>query len=254
LPCTSGSNPGGRNDTPPGGVSKWFKQDEIHAHTHVHGCPAFLPWRRELVNRFEALIREVDPQLSLHYWDWTQDPTNAPDGSGGSVDLFTPDFMGSAHGQAGEPWLSAGFYDPAADPYRSDSGFDPSNNPVDPPRNLDREVQPGAPVTAMQDAGCVAELDFPSFHGAIELLHNNSHGHIGGVIGDAHTSFRDPFVFLLHANVDRLFALWQLQSGHLDRVDPAQVYGMWSNTQGTSDVATGGPNWGILSPLEPWVL
>jgi hypothetical protein len=244
--------PGGRNDTPPGGVSKWFKQDEIHAHTHVHGCPAFLPWHRDLVNRFEALIREVDPQLSLHYWDWTQDPTNAPDGSGGSVDLFTPDFMGSAHGQAGEPWLSAGFYDPTANPFRSDSEFDPANNPVDPPRNLEREVQPGAPVTAMQDAGCVAQLDFPSFDGAIEPLHGASHGHIGGVIGDAHTSFRDPFVFLLHSNVDRLFALWQLQSGHLDRVDPAQVYGTWSNTQGTGDVATGGPNWGILSPLEPW--
>jgi hypothetical protein len=27
--------PGGRNDTPTGGVSYWFKQDEIHAHTHV---------------------------------------------------------------------------------------------------------------------------------------------------------------------------------------------------------------------------
>jgi hypothetical protein len=150
--------PGGRNDTPPGGVSKWFKQDEIHAHTHVHGCPAFLPWHRDLVNRFEALIREVDPQLFLHYWDWTQDPTNAPDGSGGFVDLFTPDFMGSAHGQAGEPWLSAGFYDPTANPFRSDSEFDPANNPVDPPRNLEREVQPGAPVTTMQDAGCVAQL------------------------------------------------------------------------------------------------
>lgn len=27
--------PGGRDDTPTGGVSYWFKQDEIHAHTHV---------------------------------------------------------------------------------------------------------------------------------------------------------------------------------------------------------------------------
>ena len=29
--------PGGRNDTPVGGVSYWFKQDEIHQATHVHG-------------------------------------------------------------------------------------------------------------------------------------------------------------------------------------------------------------------------
>jgi hypothetical protein len=37
--------PGARNDSPPGGVSRWFKQDEIHAHSHVHFCPAFLPWQ-----------------------------------------------------------------------------------------------------------------------------------------------------------------------------------------------------------------
>jgi Common central domain of tyrosinase len=86
--------PGKREDTPPGGVSWWFKQDEIHAHTHVHGCPAFLPWHRELINRFEALLREINPALSLHYWDWTTDPGW----------MFTHDFMGNPHGDAGEPW------------------------------------------------------------------------------------------------------------------------------------------------------
>jgi hypothetical protein len=38
--------PGSRGDTPPGGVSWWFKQDEVHQATHVHrgsrraGAPA----------------------------------------------------------------------------------------------------------------------------------------------------------------------------------------------------------------------
>jgi hypothetical protein len=64
--------PGNRNDIPAGGVSYWFKQDEIHQSTHVHSFPpwrgiAFLPWHRELCNRLEALLREVDPVLSLHY-------------------------------------------------------------------------------------------------------------------------------------------------------------------------------------------
>ena len=58
--------PGNRNETPPGGVSWWFKQDEIHQATHVHGGPEFLPWHRELTNRFEALLRQINPQLSLH--------------------------------------------------------------------------------------------------------------------------------------------------------------------------------------------
>jgi Common central domain of tyrosinase len=234
--------PGARGDMPPGGVSYWFKQDEVHAHTHVHGCPAFLPWHRDMVNRFEELIREIDPQLSLHYWDWTQDPTNAPDGQGGFVNLFTPDFMGGAHGPAGEPWLSAGFYDPNANPFRSNNEFDPANNPVDPPHTLERQVQPGAPATPADDNNCVTQADFPAFDAAIEPLHGAGHFHIGGTLSDAHTSFRDPFVFLLHSNVDRLFALWQLQNGQLDRVDPAQVYGSWSNTQGSGDVATGGPD------------
>ena len=56
----------------PDGVSKWVKQDQIHEVTHVHEEPSFLPWHRELCNRFEQLIREIDPDLSLHYWDWTE--------------------------------------------------------------------------------------------------------------------------------------------------------------------------------------
>src|SRR6516162_6072256 len=72
--------PGDRTDFPAGHVSYWFKQDEIHQATHVHGGPAFLPWHRELCNRFEAMLRTIHPRLSLHYWDWTLDPSNMPDG------------------------------------------------------------------------------------------------------------------------------------------------------------------------------
>src|SRR5829696_9113771 len=113
--------PGNRDDVPlAGGVTFWFKQDEIHQATHVHGGPAFLPWHRELCNRFEALLRKVDPMLSLHYWDWRTDPRS----------LFTSDFMGSPTGAAGEPLLSAGFYNPNAAPNRV---RDLTGNPADPP-------------------------------------------------------------------------------------------------------------------------
>src|SRR5437667_8499828 len=134
--------PGGRNDTPVGGVSYWFKQDEIHDRTHVHFCPAFLPWHRELINRFEALLREVDPMLSLHYWDWTTDPGW----------MFTNDFMGNPNGDAGEPWQANaapwrpdGLYNPGANPTRDSSG-----NPFDPPLHITRNVQAGAPMTLAQ--------------------------------------------------------------------------------------------------------
>ena len=50
----------------PDGVSYWDKQEEIHKNAHfhgvdVHGGPAFIPWHRVIVNRLEALLREVDP-------------------------------------------------------------------------------------------------------------------------------------------------------------------------------------------------
>jgi hypothetical protein len=65
-------------------VSFWDKQDQIHQATHVHGGPAFIPWHRELVNRYEALLRQIDPTVALHYWDWQTDPRKSPDGAGGT--------------------------------------------------------------------------------------------------------------------------------------------------------------------------
>ena len=102
--CETRSSPWDTTKVYPDGVTFWDKQEDIHKSAHaggqdVHSGPGLLPWHRELVNRLEALLRKVDPELSLHYWDWTTDPTTA-----GGVNLFTTDFMGQAHGDAGLPF------------------------------------------------------------------------------------------------------------------------------------------------------
>src|SRR2546429_9822859 len=79
---------GARTDFPAGHVSYWFKQDEIHQSSHVHGCPAFLTWHRQICNRFEGLLRSVHPKLSLHYWDWHLDQFNMLDKDGNIVNLL----------------------------------------------------------------------------------------------------------------------------------------------------------------------
>lgn len=61
--------PGTRNDAVPGGVTWSFKQDEIHQATYVHNGTAFVPWQREIVNRLAQSLQQINPQLSLHYWD-----------------------------------------------------------------------------------------------------------------------------------------------------------------------------------------
>jgi hypothetical protein len=47
------------------GVSYWDKQDQIHQSTHNHGDNSFIPWHRELVNRYEALLRQSGCGLAL---------------------------------------------------------------------------------------------------------------------------------------------------------------------------------------------
>ncbi len=244
--------PGSRTDLPAAGrVSWWFKQDEIHQATHVHHGPEFLPWHREIVNRFEQMLRAIDPRLSLHYWDWTQDPRaiqNANLGGGltGTLNLFTPDFMGyggEVQAAIGEPWLSAGFYDPAAGtPGRPDrdqpTGSQP--NPADPPREVVRSIS-GVPSTVADDASFLAKADYAAMRSelnGLERFHDYAHGFVD--MGSQHTSFRDPFVFLLHSNVDRLFARWQTDPRHPERLDPRFVYGSESADPG------------LNGNVEPW--
>ena len=237
---------GSRTDVLPGGVTWWFKQDEIHQATHVHGGPEFVPWHREIVNRLEVMLRQINPQLSLHYWDWTQDPRNIPGanlggGTTGNLNLFSPDFMGyggSSSDVIGAPWAGYGFYVPGAANYRSTDPFDSvHNNPADPPREVTRSVS-GSPEAAGNDTATLNQLDYAGMSGSLEGSHNSMHGFVN--MGGQHTSFRDPFVFLLHSNVDRLFARWQTDPAHTARLDPNTVYGSLSGDAG------------LNGDIQPW--
>jgi peptidoglycan hydrolase-like protein with peptidoglycan-binding domain len=217
----------------PDGVTYWDKEEDIHKAAHaggqdVHSGPGFLPWHRELCNRLEALLREVDSSLSLHYWDWTTDPTS---GIGGAP-LFSVDFMGQAHGDAGPPLQN----------FESTEGAELGDGH----NFIWRDVSPGVPpvapdVSIITNGDTMPEADqFVQMNAALQGAHNTAHGYIGGTLAFQHYSFHDPFVFLLHSNTDRLWAMWQTAAGKAWRFDPARVYGSVGN-----DPA-------IVSNLEPW--
>lgn len=227
----------------PDGVSKWYKQDAIHQATHVHGGPSFLPWHRELLNRFEKLLQEIDPNVALHYWDWTTDPRQSDNGQGGQVNLFSSDFMGSARGAAGAPF--AGHLD-------NNGVFEGSrnqtHNQADPPQQITRALRPGTPpvnpdafivnsANTLQD-----DQQWATFRTVLEKSpnHNTIHGWIGGTIGPGHTAFEDPFVFIMHANIDRIWAMWQTAPGYSWRLDPQRTYGIESNAPS------------ITENMQPW--
>ncbi len=260
----------------PDGVSFWDKQNQIHEATHVHVGPAFLPWHRELCNRFEALLRQVDSSLSLHHWDWTTDPRPGLFGSG---------FMGSPGGpggtSSGNPTGDVGlpFWNPGANIRFNTTG--PRNqlsSITTPPFPIWRSVNQGAsgaPTNIPSDSSLVATGSslanadqYRAFSGhqnaiatgnagavtAMELAHNRAHGYIGGTVGGAaHFAFEDPFVFFLHSNTDRLWAMWQTTLGRSWRLDPNAVYGVDSNTVRIANTAGFlGFIDGILTPMEPW--
>lgn len=64
----------------------------------AHRGPAFLPWHREYLIRLERSLQDIDPDVSLPYWDWTQDsqdPAASP--------IWADDFMGG-NGVESEEW------------------------------------------------------------------------------------------------------------------------------------------------------
>jgi hypothetical protein len=265
----------------PDGVSYWDKQNQIHQATHVHAGPAFLPWHRELCNRFETLLRQIDRSLSLHYWDWTTDPR---------PDLFGSGFMGSPGGpggfapnpQAGQPGgnptgdVGLPFWNPGANiRFNSTAGGvwrNASSSITTAPFPIWRNVNlgtSGAPANIPSDStitttgnGLPTADQYRAMSGhanpaaptGLTRAHNRAHVYIGGTVGgDFHFAFHDPFVYFLHSNVDRLWSLWQTTPGQSWRLDPTTVYGVDGNTvRIASPAGFSGFIDGILTPMEPW--
>lgn len=113
---------------------------------------------------------------------------------------------------------------------------------------ITRGCAPGAPPIASDASilnstnGIPQAQQWTTFRQQVEASHDSAHIFFGsGNIFNPHTAY--PFVFLLHSNVDRLFAMWQTVTGQEWRLDPDQVYGDQKDTNDSR---------GILHHLQPW--
>ena len=179
-------------------------------HTNVsspqaHGAPGFLPWHRAYLLDLERELQAIDPSVSLPYWRFDQAAPN----------IFTLEFLGvsDALGTVGfsatnplQFWVTDGVQGINRRPFFSTATAPPG---------LRTEAQTLALGT-----------QYPGFRTMEGNPHGSAHTSFGGSISSIGTAAKDPLFFLLHCNVDRLWAKWQKQNG---RFDPAQAASYDSN-------------------------
>jgi tyrosinase len=184
--------------------------DFRNMHTNVsspqaHGAPGFLPWHRAYLLDLERELQAIDPSVGLPYWRFDQPAPN----------IFKREFLGVSDPigtvlfSSTNPlqfWRTDGIQGINRRPFFSTSAAPPG---------LRTEAQ---------------TLALGNQYASFRILEGNPHGtahtSFGGSISSIGTAARDPLFFLLHCNVDRLWAKWQRQLG---RFDPNQAASYDSN-------------------------
>ncbi len=174
----------------------------------AHGFDGFLPWHRAYLLDLERELQNLDPSVALPYWRFD---TPAPT-------LFTAEFFGA-------PDPASGFARFApSNPLRlwSVDGrpginrtprFDPVTSPAHDSNG--QQVRPDAVITGF--SGPYSQLRQPFESNP----HGTAHVSFSGEIRSPPTAPRDPLFFLLHCNVDRLWAAWQWLQQRFDSADTA---------------------------------
>ena len=155
-----------------------------------HGTRLFLPWHRAYLYFFELSLRDLDPDAVLTWWDWT---------SAGSHHNGVPKAFAVASAGGHPNPLARTTVPPVA--RQNNQPRQTSRSPGDPPEL----------PTKAQVASVLALPDFLDFQGQLEQIHNAVHVWVGGTMGEIPWAAYDPIFFAHHANIDRLWRLWQIR-------------------------------------------
>jgi len=191
----------------------------------AHRCPAFLPWHRELLYQFERDLQAVsgDSQLGIPYWDWSvdQSPNGAPwlpdllGGDGGDGPVTSGPFAGAGNWKL---TLSEDSVDHLVRGFGRMKGFPRLPTVAEVNATLAESTYDKAPWNDSKHLvsfrNQVEGWYVPPGSSVDDGMHNLVHLWVGGNNGTIlpSTSPNDPAFFLHHCNIDRLWAVWQLQN------------------------------------------
>ncbi|KAF4504582.1 hypothetical protein G6O67_008019 [Ophiocordyceps sinensis] len=224
-----------------------FTSSHIKAANVIHSSGFFLPWHRQFVWAYEKSLREECHYRGHQpYWDfsrWSDNQLASPvfDGSstsfGGdgeaigdqSRNLTAPglpgDIIFTVNAGTGGGCVTTG---PFSHNFKLSLGPVVSSPPVDPvgdpfglgynPRCLMRSFWPPASVLGLNWANVTRLLQTETIHEFRPLIemdpfgvHVSAHGAVGGETVDFFSSPGDPIFYLLHAQIDRIWTMWQGQ-------------------------------------------
>lgn len=212
--------------------------DFRNMHTNVsspqaHGAPGFLPWHRAYLLDLERELQAIDPSVALPYWRFDQPAPN----------LFTADFLGTSDSNGTVQFSNAN----PLQFWVTDGAQGIARGPRN---NWDPTTQPGPSVISeAQTLGLgTVYADFSVMEGN---PHGTAHTRWEGFIQSIGTAAKDPLFFLLHCNVDRLWAKWQRQNGRFDPAQASSYDSSPSNPIGHNLPDTMWPWNGIIVPPRP---
>lgn len=193
------------------GLGRFADFREMHVNqssAEAHGRPGFLPWHRAYLLDLERELQAIDPSVALPYWRFDQPAPN----------LFTRDFLG----------VSDALGNVQFSPTNPLQFWMTDNVPgiVRRPFFNTSQAPPGLRTEAQTLALGTQYSVFRTLEGN---PHGSAHTSFGGFISSIGTAARDPLFFLLHCNVDRLWAKWQRQN---NRFDPSVAAAYDTNNPG----------------------
>ena len=169
----------------------------MHGSMGAVGRQRFLPWHRLYLLKLEQAMQAIDPLSFIPYWKWTAQRKVPP---------WLADFL---------PTVNV-----------------PGQGNIRVSRNVG--VPPPLPTTS-DIKSVLSEVTYTDFTTQLEFAHNNVHGWVGGTMADILISPADPLFWLHHAQIDRLWSIWQAKASNSGK-NPSltgnnQILDPWTETE-----------------------
>ncbi len=164
----------------------------------AHGGAYFLPWHRLFLFLYESLLREIDPEVTIPYWNWSLENTNNAAMSN-IWDRFGRSWSSQQNPQCIQngPW--SGWWSQHPNNHCVQRGFTSDASGTFPP--LESWTNIGNLISS--------NIGFHTFTTTVEAIHGSAHVGVGGDMAVLGTAPNDPVFYLHHCFVDYIYYRWQ---------------------------------------------